>query len=162
MRRGLARTLLTAALVLLLAVGGWLAFTFVGRDRGTPVSERPALWKPPVRPWEPDHCERRPCRPLAALSVGPSDLVLLVDPELDDAVAQWGDCVDQFRSCVDRLQDPTAASVHACMANATACPAPCREAFRRPAGDASDLAGLLAAFSEVYLDLDAPCLPSSP
>ena len=162
MRRGRARTLLTVAVALLLAAGGWLAFTLVGRDMGAPAPGKAALWKPPARPWQPDHCERRPCRPLAAVPVGPSRLLLLVDPELDDAVAQWGDCVDQFRSCVDGLQDPTAASVHACMANATACPAPCREAFQRRAGDASDLAGLLTAFSEVYLDLDAPCLPSSP
>jgi len=148
--------------VLLLAVAGWFASTLVGRGTGTPVPEKPALWKPPARPWEPDHCERRPCRPLAALSVGPSELVFLVDPELDDAVAQWGDCVDQFRSCVDGLQDPTAASVSACMESATACPAPCREAFRRRAGDAPDLARLLTAFSEVYIDSDAPCLPGSP
>lgn len=146
-----------AALFLLLILA-WFAFR--------PAADRPLddLWQPATAGFDPDCAED--CR--VVMRQGPSDhdpssgvtLEIVTDPRLDDAVAQWGDCLDSVLSCAavdaDADTDARAVTLRACVARSQ-CPAACRE--RYAARSEGDLDAAAAAFEAIFLEEDAWCAP---
>jgi hypothetical protein len=86
-----------------------------------------------------------------------ADLHMRVNPNVDDAIAQWGDCLQSFTDCVGK--DTTA--IAQCVAR-SACPAPCRAAFASQAAGEGDPRRLLDIFESVFVRDGAMCRPAAP
>jgi len=112
------------------------------------------VWKPATVPLDPacTGCEEEAIA--TGVAHGGGEGVLLYDPAVDDAVAQWGDCLTSMLQCFR-----SGTGVRACVASA-ACPGQCKNLFadRAPA-DGDDLA-LLRVVEGVYVEVGAPCRPS--
>jgi hypothetical protein len=80
-------------------------------------------------------------------------ITLSFDPKVDDAVAQWGDCIESFRLCIEG-----GGEVRGC-SEGSVCPEDCRADLAARLPGAGELEAGLAAFEAVYLDEGAPCLP---
>ncbi|WP_203294443.1 hypothetical protein [Maricaulis parjimensis] len=87
-------------------------------------------------------------------------LLAVTYPELDDSIAQWGQCMDTVLSCLAPAygeSDATrAGSLRSCVAQSS-CPQACRDRFESRAG--SDLESSYAAFLETFVEEDAWCAP---
>jgi len=80
-------------------------------------------------------------------------IMLLANPDVDDPVAQWGDCIQSFRVCIEAGGDARPCS------EGSECPEDCRAQLEERIRNVTDLRTQLDAFKGVYLDEDAPCLP---
>ncbi len=81
------------------------------------------------------------------------DVVIKSAAQLDDPLAQWGECVSSFFVCWEQ-DNP----VPGCVASSQ-CPAPCKAEFRREVVGAADEEEEIYAFNRVFVDDDAPCRP---
>ncbi|WP_417492462.1 hypothetical protein [Maricaulis sp.] len=152
------RALAGAALVILLLILGFLGVRFLA-DRPPPD-----LWQPATAQFDPDCAEE--CRvvlserPTGHGGTGEATMVMITDPRLDDAIAQWGQCLDTVYAClaVDEPEGDGARATHLrqCVA-ASDCPTPCRERYARRA--AGDLDAAVAAFTTLFLEEDSWCAP---
>ncbi|MEM7153562.1 MAG: hypothetical protein AAF799_12020 [Myxococcota bacterium] len=109
-------------------------------------------------PWTPgngefdDSCEQG-CEEFLELTTPHSgELDLRLATELDDPLAQWGECIGTFFACWGDEQRP----VPECVQAAT-CPAACKAEFTRQVVDAEDEEQEIHAFNRVFVDDDAPC-----
>lgn len=152
------RALAGAALLLLALVLAFFAFQYFA---GRPPAD---LWQPATVQFDPDCAED--CRvvlserPTGHGGSGEATMEMVTDPRLDDAIAQWGDCLDTVMACLaaDETEGDAARAAHLrqCVAN-SACPAACRERYaRRSAGD---LEAAAAAFEALFLEEDSWCAP---
>lgn len=88
---------------------------------------------------------------------------LSVDPNVNDPIAQWGDCVGSIMSCYEsRVTDESfnakrEAAMHACVLE-SACPAECRDHYRASVED--NMARVNATLESVFLGERAACLPT--
>tara|TARA_R110002096_G_scaffold51665_8_gene135041 strand:+ start:1115 stop:1639 length:525 start_codon:yes stop_codon:yes gene_type:complete len=152
------RLIAGAAAVVLLVILALIVFR--------PFVERPPadLWQAATTQFDPDCGDA--CRvvlderPTGHGGSGDASMVMLTDPRLDDAIAQWGDCLDSVISCLDPeapgQSGPSASQLRQCVANSS-CPAACRDRFaERSAGD---LEAAAAAFETLFLVEDAWCAP---
>ncbi len=80
------------------------------------------------------------------------ELVLMLDPEIDDPPAQWAECAMGVLTCWWN----EAREIPVCVDAAT-CPQTCKDAFHDAAEGALDEATLLAAFRRVFLDPGGRC-----
>jgi len=81
------------------------------------------------------------------------ELRLLVNPDVDDPIAQWGDCIESFTVCIDNGMDARSCS------EGSVCPDECRAEYEGRLVGLSGLEAELRAFQAVYVDEGAPCLP---
>jgi len=111
-------------------------------------------WAETTTPFDPD-CAR--CEPLGSGHFGHGgDVLVMIDPSVDDPPVQWSNCVRSLIDCVSASED-----ARACVEEATTCPAVCEKAFRKEAKkiDDDDLEGLLDAMERVFIDDGAVCGP---
>lgn len=80
-------------------------------------------------------------------------ITLSFNPNVDDPVAQWGDCIESFRVCMEGGGD-----VRGC-SEGSVCPEDCKAELAARLQGAGELEAELAVFKAVYLDEGAPCLP---
>lgn len=78
---------------------------------------------------------------------------LLLNPNVDDPIAQWGRCVQSFTDCMDTTPDALV-----CIDQGS-CPSACKSEYTRLAAAATDLDAHLQAFAEIFLDEGAYCRP---
>jgi hypothetical protein len=83
-------------------------------------------------------------------------LRVMLDPLVDDPVAQWGDCVGEVVACLSEGGEP-----RPCVAGAGLCPSSCVALYDREAGAFADRDELLDAFERVFIDEGAPCAPAT-
>jgi len=152
------RLIVGAAVVVLLLILALIIFR--------PFADRPPadLWQPATTQFDPDCAED--CRvvltprPTGHGGTGEATMEMITDPRLDDAIAQWGDCVDTVYAClsVDEPEGDALRATHLrqCVAS-SACPAPCRE--RYSTRSAGDLDAAAAAFATLFLQEDSWCAP---
>ncbi len=143
-------------LILLIAFAIWWFFIKV---------HRLDVWKDAKVPYSVG-CEGG-CKPLRAFAPAhggkhnkdapPPQLVY--NPRIDDAVAQWGDCLQSIMSCVIKLPRNDDKGMRNCVA-ASICPKECKERFAREAG--SDMDASEKAFYNVFTDKEAVCRPDEP
>lgn len=89
-----------------------------------------------------------------------ASMTILVDADLDDPIAQWGDCLESVFACLGDaapLDAPGRADhLRGCVA-ASACPVRCRERYAsRADGELSDA---VDAFGQLFLEESAWCQP---
>ncbi|WP_300543150.1 hypothetical protein [Maricaulis sp.] len=154
-RPGRAGTVLAIAGVL--ALGGWLGWRYLDR----PPDD---LWQAATVPYDPECSEGcevfRDQIPAGHGGRYDAQLTLLVDPDLDDPIAQWSDCVDSVFTCLgtDAPRDDAGRAGHlrGCVAQ-SACPDPCRQRYASRSGGGLD--GAVEAFGTIFLEEDAWCAP---
>ena len=138
--------------VLIVALGA--AFVLGGCSSET-VDQRTigeTRWAPTTTAYDPECASG--CQVLEEGEFGHVGAVSLsFNPDVDDPVAQWGDCIESFRVCVGG-----GGEVGSCSEDSV-CPEDCKADFEARLGSASEIGGQLAAFKAVYLDEGAPCLP---
>lgn len=125
------------------------------------LSPPPPLWQPANVPWSPSRCARpEACETALELPVPGSEegLALRYDPRVDDAIAQWGDCLASFGACLETAARPDGPAIARCV-GLSACPARCKRTFRTRLAGATDAEAAEAAFLAVFVDEGAPCLP---
>jgi len=74
-------------------------------------------------------------------------------PLLDDAIAQWGDCMESILSCVEADKSPPA-----CVEESK-CPAECLGLYRQKVQGVATKGEQLQLILSIFNDEDAPCLP---
>jgi hypothetical protein len=79
---------------------------------------------------------------------------LLVDPKVDDAIAQWGDCLQSMADCIEEKRKV----VPQCVSE-SACPESCRSEFASRAGGETDSWKLLGILEGVFVVDGAMCRP---
>lgn len=84
---------------------------------------------------------------------------LVYNPRIDDAVAQWGDCLQSIMTCMTKLKRNDDKGMRNCVA-VSICPKECKERFAGEAG--TDMDSSEAAFYNVFTDKEAVCRPDEP
>lgn len=140
------RAVLLVALGAVFVLGGCTGET---AEQG-PIGE--TRWAPTSTPYDPDCVSG--CQVLEEGEFGHLGAVSLsLNPDVDDPVAQWGDCIESFRDCV-----AGGGKVGSC-SESSLCPEDCKaDVAARLVGE-TEIGAQLAAFKAVYLDEAAPCLP---
>jgi hypothetical protein len=120
-----------------------------GGAGGAPTDDR---WAPTTTPYDPTCASG--CEVIEQGDFGHiGELTLLVNPNVDDPVAQWGDCIDSFRLCIEKGTDARACSER------SDCPESCRADYQDRIDGVNELEAQLEAFQAVFIDVGAPCLP---
>jgi hypothetical protein len=121
------------------------------------------VWKPATVPYS-EGCKGG-CKPVRTIGVAPggpreknpADAPQLVyNPRIDDAVAQWGDCLQSVMTCLKGAKEKNGAAVNACVARSQ-CPKDCKDHFAARTGD-DEKTARTALFS-TFIDADAVCRP---
>jgi hypothetical protein len=151
---------------LLAGAGALLLLVFLALIIFRPFADPPPddLWQAATTRFDPDCGAECPVvldqRPTGHGGSGDASMVMVTDPRLDDAIAQWGDCLDSVISCLDPAaagaSGPSASRLRECVARST-CPVACRDRFA--ARSAGDLEAAAAAFESLFLVEDAWCAP---
>lgn len=179
------RIIVAIILIVSLLLGFWLVF---GRAAGPPADEPsmmsedsplPAapssvemveaplnfdhVWKKTTIDYDPecsDNCIELLERPAGAHG---GSVRLVVNPEIDDPVAQWGDCVGSIMACYENGIDSDSTplhrdeTMHTCILE-SACPAECRNHYSLDVND--DMMRVNAALESTFLGERASCLPT--
>lgn len=149
---------LAFVLALALTLGSAAAEDESGARPGVGQLKPPDVGFP--NPWKPTTVPRDPTCATGCVEYGPINMThggpmkFYVQPDVDDALAQWADCVESMQACLKR----TDFAVSACMAEAL-CPRPCKDRYASIARAETDTDTLLDVFQEVFLDRDAVCAP---
>ena len=148
---------------LVLIAGGVAAWYFGLLDFGfgKPASGHLNVWAPATVPYNPD-CGAN-CKTFATLEAahgGPKGaeggLEMRYDPNVNDDVAQWGDCLDSVFVCINATGDRSPDRVRSCVQDAK-CPKECKDRFAARASGSID--EVKAAFFGIFVDKDAACRP---
>lgn len=106
------------------------------------------VWQKPTKSFG-DACTQN-CELVTKLSAGhgrTQSLAVIYDPEIDDEIAQWGDCLQSVMRCTTSGGD-----IARCTADAT-CPVPCIAAFEEMPGDRQ------SAFEAIFINDGGLCVP---
>ena len=79
---------------------------------------------------------------------------LVYDPKIDDATAQWGDCLEDVMQCVHKTK-----SFKKCVNFNTSCPTICVEKFESKAKNVTEFKQQRKIFENIFIDDNALCLP---
>jgi hypothetical protein len=135
-----------AGLVVLFVITG--LFLLIGK------SETP--WTPATVSYDPQ-CKKG-CKELRSTSLTHlGNISLYVQPKVDDAIAQWGDCLDSVTQCIED-RGLTGPDIIACVEKSI-CPQACKVAFSAQARDAIQVNEALDAFERVFINDGGVCLP---
>lgn len=113
------------------------------------------VWHPATVPFDPEclsgciELERT-----APLGHSEAQIRLRINPDVDDPIAQWGDCLESVIACFERD-----GALGPCVEQAT-CPTECKALFRERAANAANEDARVDAFEAVLVDSDAPCRPA--
>lgn len=148
----------SVAFVLLIIVGA-AVWWFV-------IPHKLDVWKPATVAYTancgPDCKTLRPIAPGHGGSV-PQDARniprLEYNPKVDDAVAQWGDCLQSIMVCVEKQSRNNAPAVNACVAQAM-CPQACKDRFQSKTGQSIQV--VQKALFGTFVSKDAVCRPDEP
>lgn len=86
----------------------------------------------------------------------------LVDPKIDDSIAQWGDCIASVMTCYEAQAERADFSsaqdqyLHNCILESS-CPDPCLDHYAAEVGE--DMTQVDRAFDAVLIGEQAVCLP---
>jgi hypothetical protein len=127
-----------------------------GATPGDAADTGAAEWTPTTVPYDPACTGCQEVGRAAMGHHGEQVISLLVDPAVDDPVAQWGDCVEAVLTCLEG-----GGGMRAC-AGSEACPAGCRQRFDDETAGVLDEVALKEAFEGVYITRGAPCRPVDP
>ena len=151
-----------ALVVVAAALGAWWYFWGFGFDFMKPRAEHLDVCAPATIPYKPE-CGPE-CKIFGTLQAGhgaphgaEGGLELRYDPSVNDAIAQWGDCLDSIFVCLNATADRTPARVNDCVRDAK-CPKECKD--RYAARSVSTIEEAEAAFFGIFVDKDAPCRPA--
>ena len=138
-------------IVVLLALLGLLAWWLWGRSPAP-------IWQPASQDYAPERCAEGDCELVLDIPLtDDQQMGLMYDPTVDDAVAQWANCLEAVVSCVEKA-DGAAAAYPRCVAESS-CPAPCRAAFAKRSRGLTEQEQMIAALEAVFLAPDARCNP---
>ena len=101
-------------------------------------------------------CTSENCIALAPIDAGhggQDGLQLGYDPTIDDAVAQWGDCLESVLTCRGKTKD-----TRGCVAQSS-CPETCRTGFARLAAGQTAEPALGQLFLGYFVEDGGACLP---
>lgn len=143
-------------LVLVLAVIAFFMFR--------PVPLPPDVWDETTVPFDPACAEN--CEDLGGVidsSHGSPAMEFSYNPNVDDAVAQYGDCMQSVFQCIANAElDPFAEQsakagvARTCVAQSI-CPPECKDRFANQAAGSPD--AVMSAFESTFIANDAWCLP---
>ena len=123
------------------------------------LAEAPTPWRQPRHPFDPKRCLNGKCKKLLRLPpVANEDVSIMVDPEIDDGVAQWSDCIGSIAQCVDRKREVTVQGFQACVGQSK-CPESCKEGFARKTREVQDVNGMMTEFTAYFVDEGGACVP---
>lgn len=130
--------------------------TTTGPAATTSTTTVPRLdaWQPATVPYDPE-CSG--CQRVGSVTRMPhlgGDLVIDVNPAIDDPIAQWGTCLESVVACVRADGD-----LRVCV-EASACPAECKALFAASAASVAPGPRLGEVFEETFLARTAPCRPA--
>jgi len=135
-------------------IGIFILFFLIGILLLTKEPETP--WKPTTVAYDPG-CKKG-CEELSSTSLTHlGDISIYVQPNVDDAIAQWGDCLDSVTQCVED-KDLTRVNIAACVKESI-CPNACKVAFATEVRGANQVAEALDAFEQVFINDNTVCLP---
>jgi hypothetical protein len=129
------------------------AFVVACSSGGNDQKPDEQLWGPTTTPFDPECVSG--CEVIASEDFGHAGSVTVsFNPEVDDPIAKWGDCLESFKACI------TDGGAALACSEQSACPETCRDDFEAQIDGVSDLAEQLAAFEATYINGDAPCRPT--
>ena len=118
-----------------------------------------SVWQPATESYAPERCSKGECDPVLEIPFAADQSVTLTyDPRIDDAVAQWADCLEAVVGCIEKAKGAPAA-YPVCVAQSS-CPVSCRKAFAKRASGAGRKEEMIAAMEAVFLAPDALCNPA--
>lgn len=118
-----------------------------------------SVWQPATHSFSIENCTRGKCKEFLRLPpLGDMKVSFLVDPEVDDEIAQWSDCLASVAKCMDKGADYSGKALIACVKQ-SACPQACKESFSHKASSLSDDDKVWALYNSQFVDEGGECLP---
>jgi len=116
-------------------------------------------WRQSHHPFDPKRCLAGKCKEMLRLPpIANQGVSIKVDPEIDDEVAQWSDCLASITQCADQLNVLTVQGFHKCVSQSV-CPVSCKQGFGRKVRHVQDINGMLAEFNAYFVDEGGACVP---
>lgn len=145
------RWLLLILIVIVLALAIWLSL---------PGEHEPAPpWRPVTQRFDPERCTEGKCKEWVRMPpLGDNVVLLIVDPEVDDEIAQWSDCLATVASCMEEAGDFGRKTLVGCVRRSR-CPERCREDFMRKARSLNDDDQVWALYNAQFVDDGGMCVP---
>ncbi|MDF0603746.1 hypothetical protein P1J78_23785 [Psychromarinibacter sp. C21-152] len=115
------------------------------------------IWAEATKPYQ-SECNREDCIEVVAPKPGHGGgqtLQMVYDPDVDDAIAQWGDCLDEVLVC--RRETGKTLS---CVQEA-ACPAACINQFETAAANLADERERAQLFLVEFVEDGGFCVPNA-
>jgi len=140
-----------------------IAFAFLSKDE-TPVEpskapEIPSPWQPTTVPYD-SKCEGeclKNIQPIADIeNAHLRGVKIVMRPDINDAIAQLGDCLDTIMDCVDEKADTNQTA--SCVAQSQ-CPAVCKEAYAKQFNASMPDKAQLEGLETIFLSDQALCAP---
>ena len=136
--------------VIALLITGWLAI------RSNPLA---SPWKPTTVPYD-SKCEgdcRKNIQEMADIETAHlRGVKIVVRPDINDAIAQLGDCLDSIMECVDKKDDPSKTAV--CVKESI-CPAECKTAYAGTFDEGMTPEQQLDGVKKIFLADGGVCTP---
>jgi len=110
-------------------------------------------WRPTTVPFDPE-CKTGCQEVMHVRDAHGADMTFMYNPKVDDAVAQWGDCVHSMLTCLNDGKTDLLECV-----GKSACPEPCRRRFLDRVGGERDPLRVLGVFEAVFIVKGAECGP---
>ncbi len=119
------------------------------------------VWEPVTGTFNPEHCLQGQCRELLRLPASGKEVAsLIVDPAVDDAIAQWSDCLASVAVCVETAESADTADILLSCVRESQCPASCRELFARESDGVEDIDALWQRYEQQFVDKGGACVPA--
>jgi len=116
-------------------------------------------WKPTTVPYD-SKCEGECLKNLQELAdIETSHLMgvkIVVRPDVNDAIAQLGDCLDSISGCIDSKGDP---SQTATCVSKSQCPKPCRDDYAKRFNGGMSAEQQMNGVEAIFLADNAICAP---
>lgn len=154
------RFIMIGAVILLLII---IIFVFMSKGK-TPVEavSPPRIsspWQPTTVPYD-SECEGECLENIEEIAVIAtphlSGIKIFVRPDVNDAIAQWGDCLDTIMDCIAEKDDASQAA--ACVAQSQ-CPDSCKDAYAKQFNAGMSDEQQMSGIDIIFLDDNAFCAP---
>lgn len=112
-----------------------------------------SIWRPTTVPFDPE-CKTGCQEVKHVRDAHGADMTFMYNPKVDDAVAQWGDCVHTMLTCLVKPETDLTGCV-----GKSACPEQCRARFLDRIGGERDPRRVLGVLEAVFIVKGAECGP---
>jgi len=149
------RFMFVGSIALLLIV---IAFTLLSKDE-TVTPETPSPWQPTTVPYDSKcegECQKNILEIAEIETAHLRGVKIAVRPDINDAIAQLGDCLDSIMDCVDESGDVTQTTI--CVAQSQ-CPTSCKEAYAKQFNSNMSARQQLEGLDSIFLADSAICAP---